>query len=454
MENKCLPFAIELVSAATVLRESENSKAAAEFIMESGSDAAPAAQKLARTFLGIEDSVSEELNISRHGIILGIKELKARRLSQGRNAFVWADLARLYVLLGQIAPARQAIKVALSLAPHERFVLRSATRFFLHSMDHEQALHLLRSNARTPFDPWLVAAEIAVSSVLEKKPKFARCGQSLLKDADVPLFHTSELASALGSLELFEGHHKKANKLFSASVQEPTENALAQVVWASKRSGLGNVNPDLLNSLHASEAKTFDSHNRADWNSVVSYADEWAHEESFSSRPRQIASSVASSLLNKHELAVEIAQMGLATNPGHPGLLNNKAFALIQLGKPEEGMKAIDMVDKHQLNPIDIICLVATAGLAYFRLGDPIQGRAYYEKAIEAASRQKKDYLKILARLYLARERVLQGELEGLTEFRKAHEAAKKIKTTSLPYVADNLANQVMDAAISKKAIT
>ena len=452
LANKELPFAVDLVSAATVLGESSTARGAAEFILENGSGVSLVAQQLARGLLGIAVPAKESVQpISRQRLIHDVKELKARRLTQSRNAFVWADLARLYVLLGQIEPARQAIRIAINLAPAERFVLRSATRFLLHSKDHEQALHLLRSNPRTPVDPWLTAAEIAVSSVVGKTPKFVRRGQELLKSADVPPFHTSELASALASLEMFEGNNRKANKLFIKSLKEPTDNALAQVVWASKRTGLGVVNSSLLQRPNSSEAKTFDAYNRAQWSDVVIHANTWSQHEAFSARPRLLASAVAASLLDEPELSEKIARSGLEANPGDAALINNIAFALIEQGKPEEALKELSLADKNRITPVEAICLIATTGLAYFRVGAAEDGRRYYEAAIEAATRHNNQSMKALAKLYLARELVLQKNPDGFKEFRKAHEEAKKFQNTNLPHIADHLAEKVMDAEIKQR---
>ena len=446
-----MPFAIDLVAAATVLGESKTAKSAAEFILENSSKTSLSAQRLARNLLGIEDQNEERFeHHTRLQIIHDLKKLKARRLSQARNAFVWSDLARLYVLLGQNEQAHQAMRVALSLAPMERFVVRSATRFFLHSNEAERALHLLRSNPRTPIDPWLTAAELSVSSILDKTPKFARRAQELLKSANVPAFHTSELASALGSLEMFDGNNRKANKLFITSLKDPTDNSLAQAVWASKRTGLGEVNVNLLLNANVSEAKTFHAFNHAEWSDVIVNANTWAHYEGFSARPRVLASSVAASLLGDLELAEEIGRNGLMTNPGHPALINNIAFAMINAGKATEAMKFLETVNKHVITPTDAICLVATAGLAYYRLGNPTEGKRHYDLAIEAATRQNNRVLRTTARLYLARERVLQNDPEGLKEFRKAHDEAKKFQDTSLPFVAERLAKQVIDVEIKK----
>lgn len=453
--QKELTFAVDLVSASTVLGDSIVAKSAAEFILENESKVSSSAKLLARGLLGIEPKVqSSSYPQTSIGIIHDIKKLKTRRLSQMRNAFVWSDLARLYVLLGQIEPARQAMRVALSLTPTDRFVVRCATRFLLHIKDVEQALHLLRKNPRTPTDPWLASAEIAVSSIVDKSPKFTRQANDLLKSADIPAFHTSELASALGSLEMFEGNNRKANKLFTTSLKDPTDNSLAQAIWASKKTGLDTIDIAMLDRPNISEAKTFNAFNQAEWENVIICADAWASSEGFSARPRLLASSVAASLVGDLSLAEEIARNGLVTNPGHPGLINNLAFAMIHAGKVEEAIKLLDTIDHRVIGPGDTtaVCLVATAGLAYYRSGNPIEGKRYYDSAIEAATRLNNLVLKTTARLYLARERVLQNESGAFKEFQKAHDDAKKFKNTSLPDVAERLAKQVMDSEIHNKS--
>jgi tetratricopeptide (TPR) repeat protein len=451
LESKAMPFAVDLVSAATVLGKTETSSKAAEFILENGDHATETARRLARGLLGIKEAQSfVSAQQTRMQIIQGAKELKAKRISQPRNAFVWADLARLYVLLGQNEPARKALNVALKLAPTERFVLRCSARFLHHIKEHEEALDLLRNNSRTSYDPWLMAAEIAAAAVAEKTPRFAKIGRQFLNKSDVGPFHTSELASALASLEMGAGSNRNANKLFRLSMKQPTDNALAQAVWASKRTGLGQVNPEVLEEARATEALTLNEFNQGNWEKVISHADRWAQEEGFSARPPLVASTTASSFLDKHELAGAIAQRGLETNPGHPLLINNAAFAQILQGKPQKALfmlAALWAADSNSFKKTERICLLATTGLACFRLGNQKQGRKYYEMAIEAANGPDNEVLRTVAALYLAREESLRGQKEAFRDFKRAYEAAQKLQQTHVPALAKHLARDVELAA-------
>jgi tetratricopeptide (TPR) repeat protein len=353
------------------------------------------------------------------------------------------DLARLYTLLGQNVQARQTLSIALKLAPTDRFVLRCAARFLHHIGEYDEALDLLRRNGRTPHDPWLMAAEIAASGVAEKSPRFAKVGADLLAKKDVSAFHTSELASALASIEMRSGKSRNANKLFRQSLIKPTANALAQAVWACKRTGLGQVNPEMIIKAQASEALTLDYFNKAEWEKVMSSAEKWAEEEGFSARPPGLASCVATSFLDRPELGEAIAKKGLATNPKHPGLINNKAFSQILRGKAAEGMLTLAEIDIMAAAKRERICLLATTGLAYFRLGNAKEGRRLYQAAIELASEPEDIGLKTLGCLYLAREEATRGERRAFTDFKRAYEAAGKLQQTNIPALADKLANDV-----------
>jgi hypothetical protein len=58
------------------------------------------------------------------------------------------------------------------LAPNHRFALRSAARFFLHVGKPDDAQTILRRSEATRRDPWLMAAEIAVSTVADRTPRW------------------------------------------------------------------------------------------------------------------------------------------------------------------------------------------------------------------------------------------------------------------------------------------
>ncbi len=236
-------------------------------------------------------------------------------------------------------------------------------------------------------------------------------------------------------------------------MEDPTDNALAQVVWASSRLRIGQVNADLLTIPYASEALTFDAFNKGKWNAVVVAADGWSRDESFSARPRLLASSVATSLLDQASLGEKIAREGLTTNPGHAGLVNNVAFALIEQGEPKQALSFLERAVTAGITPVQGICLLATTGLAHYRLGMKIEGREYYEKAIKAAKNHRQDQLEIVAALYFARERVISGDIEGGKQFGRSYERAKNHPSPNVPAIAERLKKDVEDALNKAKVL-
>lgn len=448
-QNKAVPFALDLVSAATVLGKTEISLEAAEFILENGNDISETGIGLARSLLGVsEPSKPIIIPQSRIQVVEGLRQLKQKRIAQRKNPFVWVDLAQLYTLLGQNEQARQALRIALALAPSERFVVRCTVRFLHHINEDEEALRLLRKNPRTAVDPWLMAAEIAASGLAETSSRFAKIGGTFLGKADIHRYHTSELASALATLEMKAGKHRHSNKLFYESLKKPTANALAQAVWASKRAGLDQIDPELLAKARASEAITLDFFNRREWQKVIVEAENWSKEEGFSPRPHILASSVVASLLDRPAEGEEICRKGLEANPKNPILLNNKAFAQILQGKIDEADKTLSEVDLENTHGREKICLLATTGLAFFRSGKQEEGRQCYQKAISLAIAAEDTAFKVLASLYFAREEVLIGNKEGFKDFERAYQSAQKLKQSNLPAIAEHLAITVGKEAV------
>lgn len=428
--NKELLFATDLVGAAQIFGVTETAKEAADYILNNAGKTSQLARRLAARVLGfaeprVDDRIPVDRNQFHQDARLKIAELKDRRIAEPRNAFVWADLARTYVLLGLPDQAETALHVALALAPSDRFILRIAARFFLHRGDPERALFLLRDAERTRIDPWLMAAEIAVSQVAEKSSKFLKAGYDLVERRAFKPFHSSELTSALGSQRFWDGNTRAAKKLFSQSLIEPTENALAQAVWAARDVGL--LIPDkALEGSKAAEARSLAARNSGEWLSAYDLAKRWIQEEPFSSRPYSFASALGVSILGKASEAELLARSGLETNPNHPGLVNNVAFALVEKGDAEMAKEALSDANWSIAAPTAKICLVATTGLVEYRLGHHSEGRKLYTEAIRLAQEEGDKTLKALAQIYLAREEARIGA-EGFSALfdRAARELAK-----------------------------
>ena len=256
----------------------------------------------------------------------------------------WVNLAYVYACLGKKKHSTRSMKVAAQLAPDNRFILRSAGRLWVHFGKPERAHRLVARSQRTLYDPWLLAAEIALGSIAGKKPRHVKVARRLISEGRFLERHISELASALATLELSSGNQKKAKRLFVQSLQDPTENSIAQASWAAKHHVTIKVDRKYIGRPNAFEAQSLTCYQERNWSGVISNCKNWFHDQPFSRRPAVLGSYVACTALQDHSKAIRFASDGLRANPKDFTLLNNLAFALILSGHIPEAQKALTKV--------------------------------------------------------------------------------------------------------------
>jgi tetratricopeptide (TPR) repeat protein len=242
-EQRTISYASDLLATAAA-GDVKHSVAtdAAKFLLSCSAASAPA-KAIARRYLGERELAAEVLERyygSTHPFDPQIHHSRIRRLRKvlhesPRNVLARADLALEYTKVGLLRQALSSMHLALRLSPDSRFILRCAARLLVHVGDIEGALATLRASARTKLDPWLSAAEVAISGSAERPPRFAKTGAQLVRSQDHSPFQTTELASALATLEASAGAAKNARRLFAQSLVQPTENAVAQATWAAQK---------------------------------------------------------------------------------------------------------------------------------------------------------------------------------------------------------------------------
>ena len=422
LERRDMVAAGELVSFSAVFGAEALGKEAAQFIVDNHTRAAPAAVSIALSVLGRDQRPAAPDTSTPDTIRSQIQSHKRRRISEPHNPFVWMDLARLYVLLGQIEPAERAVQIALNSAPYSRFCLRSAARFFMLTGDADRALWILRKDDTAVTDPWLMASEIAIASSVSKPPRYATAGLKLVGKERVSPFDESELTSALASIELGGGNVKRARSFFNLSLRDPNDNALAQATWASEQVRLERVESEVSQRPSAHEAVTIDAEARSDWGASVESAILWTRDEPFQARARMTASSTFSSILREPKKSESLLREGLVIEPGHPGLINNLSFSLALQGKPDAARMELMKADLDKATDLDMLCLLATNGMIEFRSGRAESGRRYYEQSIELAKKKRVLAMAKLSRLHLAREMARAGDQSSRQVFQEEEE--------------------------------
>ncbi|WP_033069389.1 hypothetical protein [Thalassospira australica] len=355
--------------------------------------AMPAVKLLAEKLLSVSSTTSdpdEAVLPRRDEVGMEIRKCKRRLVEEPRNGLLWLEKGRLHTLIGDFESADLALRRAHGCAPDNRFIIRANARYLTHRGRADEALALLRRSERLKFDPWVQSVEIAVSEAMEMSPRSIRWARANLSSGKLAPEHLSELASAVGTLELHGGASKKAKRLFVQSLLVPTDNALSQALWARSEMHLKvEVQQSMLTMNGAFEARAQSAIENKNWNEAVLNCEKWACDEPYSIRAAVEGSWISSSFLWDQEKAIAFCDQGLISNPRSLILLNNKALSLARSGQLPEATRVLARAMSLYSSAHEDPFLHATQGLIAFRSGDIEEGRKLYTSSIEKAAEQK-----------------------------------------------------------------
>jgi Tfp pilus assembly protein PilF len=425
--SRSLSVASDFVCAATIHGRSVEALEAAEFVL-AHADRAPIpallqARRLVQPELLNSDTPAEREEEETHAEIRVLKKAVRR---DPRNVLARVDLALAYVTLGLPRNGGEELLIALRLAPDDRFVLRSAARFFTHTDEPDRGLDLLRRSSRTRTDPWLQAAELAVSAVAERRPSTVREARENLESRSRSPHELSEVAVALGTMDIEGGNLARAKRLFRQGLIDPTENSVAQAVWAAGRNAIPDVDPTVLALPRSFEAHTKAALQTGSWTDALASARMWLADQPFSSRPAVDGSYAAAIGLRNYEASRRLAQLGLLANPGDATLLNNQAFADAHLGNLSGARSALARARPSTSEEREAATLMATRGLVEYRDGNVAGGREWYEGALVEFQRLREERHVGLCLLNWAREELRVGGERGADLLTRGIEVARR----------------------------
>ena len=400
---------------------------AAKFLISQDVGVSEWSKKIAKRILGI----SEQVNFSHDSqeeykqiLYNKIRYLKQLLNVNPNNVIAWVEISRCYACLGQNDQAAHSMDIAIKIEKDNRFVVRSASRLWVHLDEIDKAHHTILRSERTIHDPWLLAAEIAIGSFDGQSPKLVRHARKMLYRDAMYDKHVSELASALATLEYVDGSTNKAKELFRRSLIDPTENSVAQACWASgSRLRLDDipqniksqqdmfVTQNVLDSKDTFEAKFIFYYQNAQWNDAIDTFHGWKMDQSFSSKPYILGSFVSAVAMEDYISGEKFSSQGLISNPDDFTLLNNSAFCLINIGNLDKAKKRISKIETLGLVSDDKryeVVLGATKGLFDFRSGDVKSGRILYKKACSKAKDMNDEHLFARAMAFYAIEELAQ----------------------------------------------
>ena len=323
----------------------------------------------------------------------------------------YCELARCYANLGMDDKAEKYMNYAVYLAPTSRFIVRSAARFFVHKGDWDRAKTILLKSGRVKTDPWIMSAEIAVESVMERVSRYVKEGREMVLSGNVPAYSSSELCFAICKVDLDYGKHTDSRKMFEKGIIDPNDNSLAQAEFFAKRDSNIQLDLSMYSRLpHKHEADTREAYVMGKYEDAFISSLKWMQDYRFEQRPIAFAFDISCVYLKRYDFAIEVEKKALALNPKNPTAINNLAYALGLSDRLDEAEAYLSTVNYQKyLDDIDTtgsICLVATFGLIEYRKGNVDEGRKMYNLAIQAANKHKEKGLAAKARLNMIREEV------------------------------------------------
>ncbi|MBU8882606.1 hypothetical protein KSK37_05850 [Kaistella sp. DKR-2] len=337
-----------------------------------------------------------------------ISKTKNKTKNHLNNAIYWVELARLYTIKGHLHKAEKSMIIALNLASENRFVLRSATRFFIHNGDEERALYYLRKTSNIKNDPWLISAHIASSQLINRFSPFIKNGFKLIESKNLSLFDITELSSSLGSLELENGSFKKAKPLLDISISCPNDNSLAQFEWLSKRDGRLIFNTeDFDKVINPFEAFAYENFKKGNFKKSFYNCIDWFLDIPFSKRPLMFASYIAT-ILGEHDKSIMLCMVGLRYDNNEIGFVNNLVYNYCIKNDLVNANKYLTTyLSKNPTNELTNevkVTLQATIGLFLLRSQRINEGKKIYKSALDNSLNLKNNYYYNLVLINLTRE--------------------------------------------------
>lgn len=418
-ETPSLINASEVIDAALVTGQYSLATPAALAVLKDG-NGVDGLNDAARQVLGeISDRPVADLNAADERdvekIAKKIGSLKWRLNAAPRDALAALEIARLQSLIGQTSSAERYIERAVKSAPNDRYVLRSAARFWAHRSKRgdeqvNRALEVIWASDVVRVDPWVQAAEVSVANICGKTPRWGvRTGKDIY-NSEPNLVQYSELASGLATLELHSGGAlKKVRKFTKISLRAPTENSVAQAMWSGREIGVNFDVSRFLTLPNANEARARAAYEVDDYQTSATECWNWLEDESFSARAALMGAFVNSSLLGRYDKSLAFAEQGLRANPSVPALMNSKIFSLVYLGKVEKAAEYLPQLEAFEHQGRMRAFVDAARGLIAFRRGDFMGGRAFYERAIKDCDELGDVGLKANATIYWLEQELFAG---------------------------------------------
>ena len=401
-ENPSISYAGDLISAAIVGNNIDlpEVKDAALYVIQNEEVVPSPLLKTSKIILSQFELDPEQLTT-----IENISKLKQWLIKYPSDAIAHIEIARQYLVLGQIEKAELHIESALFFDCNNRYVVRCACRFYVHKNQVDRAIQIIRKSSLAKTDPWVMASEISLCQILGKSSRLLKSGIELIESHSLKPLDISELSSAIATEEYLHGSMKKCKRFFTISLLYPNSNSLAQAQWfISKEKIVLGVNIPQDNSFDESLSLASLYNHR--YEDALKFAQHWIKMFPFSTRAISLGDTIATSFLRDYKSSEIILRDAIKTHHNNAWLSNNLAYALALDGRIDEAEVEINRINKRYFRPsvATDVCILATKGLIELRKKNLESGKHLYFEAIQLASDLQDAHLLCSALLNYSRE--------------------------------------------------
>lgn len=432
---RSVPVAAELMFLASAAGNEAAAKQAAEVILTS-KDQIGSRQLVRSAQQLLQGGSTERVEAASKDFVKHARTLLG---IDYRNPVLLMDTARELAAMRQDKAALRYVRAAVAMAPNSRFVLRAAARYYLHVGEHEIAHDLLRRSPLIGSDPWIQASEIAIATVRGKTSDLAKQSIKRLSEAKQVSAEVTELASAVGTVELLSGSDKKAKILFKHALSNPNDNSLAQAEWAATKLKL-IVDHQALKTPMSYEANSHNAYRRQEIAAAIDYAVLWAKDEPFASRPMD-SQCYLLSLEGRYAEALEVAKVAHDLDSDRDGIgpALNLLFVQIQAGDLDNAMEDFLRLGRHPDVKMHATHYLANGGALAYAMGDFDQARQLYQRAIKSARMRGEPYSEGLARAFFARIATDVGDPQASSITEESVKIVQQLPSAGAIYVVQSL---------------
>jgi tetratricopeptide (TPR) repeat protein len=297
-----------------------------------------------------------------------------------------------------------------------------------------------------------MAAEVALSTVLNQTPTSIGRARELLKSDSFNPWHTGELNGAMGTLAMRDRRIGKPVQFFRRSLRAPTENAIAQAQWFANVNAHFDVPSSSVSLQPSPEAEALKARAEERWLDAIQACHEWMMIDPTSTRPLIWGSFVASVALYDGTIALPFTTHWIRIAPDSSSAWNNHAVALVYANRMAEAKSAFKRVARQDSENFPDTVYLATKGLLAHRSGAIAEGRKLYEAAAASRRAQADPGLKALVWWHLVREEARIGTPNAKELIESAWTKSKALPIVELDAMKST-AEQVLRKALGSRIV-